>query len=86
MELLQSKEVSLFWITVTGHSEKNSESFRMAAEYAELKGTTDYNVLPEAGRSLSDQAFDSTKDTQEIQVHPSDPKKMTFIASNLDIA
>jgi hypothetical protein len=32
------------------------------------------------------QAFDSTKDTQEIQVHPSDPKKMTFIASNLNAA
>ena len=58
----------------------------MAAEYAELKGTTDYNVLPEVGQSFPDQAFDSTKDTQEIQVHPSDPKKMTFIASNLDAA
>ena len=65
---------------------KISESFGMAAEYAELKSTTDYNVLPEAGRSLPDQAFDSTKDTQEIQVHPSEQKKTTFIASNLDAA
>ena len=65
---------------------KISDSFGMAAEYAQLKGATDYNVLPEAGRSLPDQAFDSTKDTQEIQVHPSDPKKTTFIASNLDAA
>jgi hypothetical protein len=31
---------------------KISESFGMAAEYAELKSTTDYNVLPEAGLSL----------------------------------
>jgi hypothetical protein len=65
---------------------KISESFGMAAKYTELKGTIDYNVLPEVGRSLPDQAFDSIKDTQEIQVHPSDPKKMTFIASNLDAA
>jgi hypothetical protein len=45
---------------------KIPESFGMAAEYTKLKGTTDYNVLPEAGRSFPDQAFDSTKDTQEI--------------------
>jgi hypothetical protein len=65
---------------------KISESFKMAAEYAELKSSTDHNVLPEAGRSLPDQAFDSAKDTREIQVHPEDPKKTTFIASNLDAA
>jgi hypothetical protein len=65
---------------------KISESFGMEAEYAELKDSTDHNVLPEVGRSLPDQAFDSAKDTREIQVHPQDPKKTTFVASNLDVA
>ena len=65
---------------------KISESFGMQAEYAETRLTTDYNVLPEIGRSLQEQAFDSTKNTKEVQVHPVDPKKTTSIASNLDAA
>jgi hypothetical protein len=65
---------------------KISKSFGMEAKYAELKDSTDHNVLPEAGRSLPDQVFDSAKDTREIQIHPQDPKKTTFIASNLAIA
>jgi hypothetical protein len=65
---------------------KLSESFRIAAEYAELKSSTNYDVPPAASRSLPDQAFDSAKDTREVQIHPSDPKKTTFIADNLDSA
>jgi hypothetical protein len=65
---------------------KISESFGMQAEYAETRLTTDYNVLPETGRSLQEQAFDSTKNTKEVQIHPTDPKKTTSIASNLDAA
>ena len=65
---------------------KISESFGMQAEYAAAKFTTDYNVLPDGGRSLQEQAFDSTKKSKEVQIHPTDPKKTTFIASNLDSA
>ena len=65
---------------------KISESFGMQAEYAELNHMTYLNVLPAAGRSLLEQAFNSTKDTREVQVHPTDPKKTTFIASNLGVA
>jgi hypothetical protein len=63
---------------------KLSESFGMAAEYAELKNSTNYDVPLAAGQSLPDQAFDSTKDTREVQIHPSDPTKTTFIAANLN--
>jgi hypothetical protein len=38
----------------------------MTAEYARLKGETDHNVLPDVGRSLSDQAFDATQDSKKI--------------------
>jgi hypothetical protein len=58
----------------------------MTAEYARLKGKTDHNVLPDVGRSLLDQAFDATQDSKKIQVHPTDPNKMTSIAVNLDPA
>jgi hypothetical protein len=52
---------------------KISQSFGMVAEYAKFKDTTNNNVLPEAGRSLPDQAFDSTNDTKEVKVQPNDP-------------
>jgi hypothetical protein len=33
------------------------QTFGMTAEYARLKGKTDHNVLPDVGRSLTDQAL-----------------------------
>jgi hypothetical protein len=63
-----------------------AQTFGMIAEYARLKGKTDHNVLPDIGRSLSDQAFDATQDSKKIQVHPTDPNKTTSIVVNLDPA
>jgi hypothetical protein len=63
-----------------------AQTFGITAEYARLKGETDYNVLPDVGRSLPDQAFDATQDTKKIQVHQTDPNKTTSIALNLDPA
>jgi hypothetical protein len=40
---------------------RTAQTFGMTAEYARLKGETDNNVLPNVGRSLPDQDFDSTK-------------------------
>jgi hypothetical protein len=37
-----------------------AQTFGMTAEYERLKGETDHNVLPDVGRSLPDQAFDTT--------------------------
>ncbi|XP_071677167.1 uncharacterized protein [Lolium perenne] len=65
---------------------KLSETFRMQAEYEASKLTTNYDVLPDGGRSLQEQAFDTSKDSKEVQIHPTDPKKMTSIVSNLDSA
>jgi hypothetical protein len=65
---------------------KISESFGMEAEFAQLKSSTDHDVLLEATRVMPDQAFASAKDTREVQVHPTDPKKMTFVAANLTAA
>jgi hypothetical protein len=58
----------------------------MTAEDARLKGETDYNVLPDVGRSLPDRVFNATQDSKKIQVHPTDPNKTTSIAVNLDLA
>jgi hypothetical protein len=58
----------------------------MIAKYARLKGETDHNVLPDVGRSLSDQAFDATQDSKKIEINPTDPNKTTSIAINLDPA
>jgi hypothetical protein len=63
-----------------------AQTFGMTAEYERLKGETDHNVLPDVGRSLPDQDFDTTQDSKKIQVHPTDPNKMTSIAVNLDPA
>jgi hypothetical protein len=63
-----------------------AQTFGMTAEYARLKGETDHNVLPDVGRSLPDQAFDTTQDSKKIKVHPTDPNKTTSIAVNLDPA
>jgi hypothetical protein len=61
-----------------------AQIFGMTAEYARLKGETDHNVLPDIGRSLPDQAFDTTQDSKKVLVHPMDPNKTTSIAVNLD--
>ena len=65
---------------------KLSESFRMQAEYEATKLTTNHDVLPDGGRSLQEQAFDTSKNSKEVQIHPTDPKKTTSIASNMDNA
>ena len=65
---------------------KLSETFGMQAEYEASKLTTNYDVLPDGGRSLQEQAFDTSKNSKEVQIHPTDPKKMTSIATNLDSA
>jgi hypothetical protein len=61
-----------------------AEKFGMIAEYARLKGNTDHNVLPDVDRSLPDQAFDTTRDSKKVWVHPTDPEKTTSIAVDLD--
>ncbi|KAK1681565.1 hypothetical protein QYE76_042413 [Lolium multiflorum] len=62
-----------------------SETFGMQAEYAAPR-FTDYDVLPEVGRSSKEPTFNITKDSKEVQIHPTDPKKTTSIAANMDVA
>jgi hypothetical protein len=61
-----------------------AQTFGMIAEYARLKGDTDNNVLLDVGRSLPDQAFNTTRDSKKVRVHPIDPKKTTSTAVDLD--
>jgi hypothetical protein len=63
-----------------------AQTFGMTAEYERLKGEMDHNILPDVGRSLPDQAFDTSQDSKKIQVHPTDANKTTSIAVNLDPA
>jgi hypothetical protein len=63
-----------------------AQTIGMKAEYARLKCDTDHNVLPNVGRSLPDQAFDTTRDSKKIRVHPTDPEKTTSIGVDLDPA
>jgi hypothetical protein len=71
-----------FKVSNTCNKEVNRmvQTFGMTAKYARLKGKTDHNVLLDVGRSLPDQAFDATQDSEKIQVHPTDPNKTTLIA------
>jgi hypothetical protein len=62
---------------------KLAQTFGMTTEYARLKGETGHNVLPDIGRSLPDQAFDSTRDSKKVRVQPTDPTKTTSIAIDL---
>jgi hypothetical protein len=63
-----------------------AQTFGMTAEYAWLKGDIDHNVLPDVGRSLSDQAFDSTQGSKKVRVHPTNPEKTTSFVVDLDPA
>jgi hypothetical protein len=65
---------------------KMAQTFSMTAEYARLKGDTDHNVLPDVSRSLPDQAFNTTRDSKKVRVHPTDSDKTTSIAVDLDPA
>ena len=66
------------------HFSKLSESFGMQEELAELKQTTDYSDFPISKKSAPDLAFDTSNDTKEVQVHPTDPAKTAFISTSLD--
>jgi hypothetical protein len=74
-----------FEVSNTYNKEFNrmAQTFGMTAKYARLKGETDHNVLPDVDRSLPDQAFDTTQDSKNIQVHLTDPNKTTSIEVNL---
>jgi hypothetical protein len=61
-----------------------AQTFGMIAEYARLKGDTDHNVLPNVGRSLPDQTFNTTRDSKKVWVHPTDPEKNTSITVDMD--
>jgi hypothetical protein len=63
-----------------------AQTFGMTVEYIRLKGDTDHNVLPDVDRSLLEQAFDTTRDSKKVRVHPTDLEKTTSIAVDLDPA
>jgi hypothetical protein len=65
---------------------KLSESFGMQAEYEATKLTTNHDGMPDGGRPLQEQAFDTSKDSKEVQIHPTDPRNTTYIATNMDSA
>jgi hypothetical protein len=54
---------------------KMAQTFGMTAEYVRLKGEIDHNTLPDVGQSLPDLAFDSTRDSKKVQVHPMDQQR-----------
>jgi hypothetical protein len=58
----------------------------MRAKHVRLKGDTDHNVQPNVGRSLPDQAFDSTRDGKKVWVDPTNPNETTSIAVDLEPA
>jgi hypothetical protein len=45
---------------------KMDQTFGITTEYAGLKGDTNHNILPDVGRSLPYQAFDSTHDAKKV--------------------
>jgi hypothetical protein len=63
-----------------------AQTFSMTAKYARLKGDTDHNVLPDVGRSLPYQAFNTANDSKKVRVHPTDLEKTTSTAIDLDPA
>jgi hypothetical protein len=63
-----------------------AETFGMQAEYLASKSMTDYDVLPDAGRPNKESTFNTEKNSKEVQIHPTDPKKTTSIANDMDIA
>ena len=57
----------------------------LAAKFIrEIKQSTDYSDFPVSKKSAPDLAFDSSKDTKEVQIHPTDPAKTAFISTTLD--
>jgi hypothetical protein len=63
---------------------QKAQTFGMTTKYVTLKGDTDYNVLPDVGRSQPNQAFNTTHDSKKVQIHPTDQDKTTSIAVDLD--
>jgi hypothetical protein len=58
----------------------------MQAEYLASRLMTDYDVLPDIGRPNKESTFNTEKNFKEVQIHPTDPKKTTSIANDMDVA
>ena len=65
---------------------KISETFGMQEELAQLKEQTDHTLLPVAQKTSPDLSFDSSIDTREHQIHPTDPSKTALVSTNLSPA
>jgi hypothetical protein len=63
-----------------------SKSFGMHAEYETTKLTTNHDVLPDAVDPCKSNLSTPPRTPRKCRVHPTDPKKTTSIATNLDRA
>jgi hypothetical protein len=71
-------------VSYTNSRRRNRHGSRL--ENLEHSNRKNHNILPDIGRSLPDQAFDTTQDSKKVRVHPTDPAKTTSITVNLDPA
>ena len=65
---------------------KISEFFGMQQELANIKESTDLNILTEAQKNAPEAKFDTSSDTKAHQVHPTDPSKTVLVSKSLSLA
>jgi hypothetical protein len=58
----------------------------MQEELIQLMDLTNHRLPPVTQGNVPEQSFDSTNDTKEVQVHPTNPKKTALISTTMSSA
>jgi hypothetical protein len=55
-------------------------------ELHHIREATNMDIDPPAQQNTPELSFDTSKDTREHQIHPTDPTKMAQVSSSLSLA
>jgi hypothetical protein len=63
-----------------------SQTFGIHEELHQIRESTNMDVTPKAQQNAPELSFDASKDTNEHQIHPSDPTKTARVSNSLSPA
>jgi hypothetical protein len=63
-----------------------SQTFRVHEELHHIRKATNIDIDLPAQQNAPELSFDASKDTQEHQIHPTDPTKMARVSNSLSPA
>jgi hypothetical protein len=63
-----------------------SQTFGVYEELNHIRESTNMDIDPPAQQNAPELSFDTSKDTREHQIHPTDPTKTAWVSNSLSLA